>query len=82
MDIIFQSTLDGSVGVFPAKSMITYCNTNSSGLIKEFNLARDYLKALKLNDAAKSIKLMLKHFSYTVFFCYYTFTDTGRAAEY
>ena len=62
--------------------MITYCNTNASGVYKEFNLASKNLKALKLNDAAKSIKLLLKHFSSSVFFCYYTITDTGRAAQY
>jgi hypothetical protein len=77
---IFQSALDGSVGVFPPQSMVTYCNTNASGLYREFNSASLNLKALKLNEAAKSIKLLLKHFSSSVFFCYYTITDTGRAA--
>jgi hypothetical protein len=60
--------------------MVTYCNTNASGLYREFNSASLNLKALKLNEAAKSIKLLLKHFSSSVFFCYYTITDTGRAA--
>ena len=79
---IFQTALGGSVGVFPTHSMITYCNTNASGLYNEFISASDNLQALKLNDAAKAIKLLLKHFSSSVFFCFYTITDTGRAAQY
>ena len=79
---ILNAVLDGSVGVFPTHSMITYCNTNASGIFDEVIGLTEYIQKNKWNDAAKSAKFLLKHFHSTVFYCFYTVTDTGKAAQY
>ena len=35
-----------------------------------------------MNAAAKAARSLLKHFSSSVFYCFYTVTDTGNAAQY